>query len=152
MNNPNQDHNELGSQLDPHVEEALRNFRLSMHSWSEHEFNRRPAVVRTQPARSAWRWLMAPAVTWAASAALAIAAVGVPVGVHYHNAVISREKAAEDARQHKLQEIQEAAQTQIAHTNIDDDKLLQHVDTDIAQDTPDAMQPLASLMSDSGAE
>lgn len=151
MNNPNQDRNPLDSQLDSHVEEALRNFRLSMHSWSEHELTRRPAM-QMQPARSAWHWFMAPAATWAAAAALAIAAVGVPVGVHHHNAAIAQQKADDEARQRKLQEIQEAAQTQIAHTNIDDDKLLQHVDSDIAQDTPDAMQPLASLMSDSGTE
>ena len=157
MNNPNQNpnHNEPGAQLEEaQLEEALRSFRLSMHARSEHELTRRPAA-RTQPvhsAWSAWRWLTAPAVTWAAAAALAIAAVGVPAGVHYRNIVITREKAAANARQRQLQQSREAAQTQIAHSIVDDDKLLQHVDTDIAQDAPNAMQPLASLMSDSGAE
>jgi hypothetical protein len=149
MNNPNQ--NQDNSQFDPRFEEAMRNFRLSLHTWSEHELTSRPAM-QMQSARSAWHWFTAPAATWAAAAALAIVAVGVPVGVHHHNVVIAQQKAADEAREHKLQEIQAATQTQIAHTSIDDDKLLQYVDTDIAQDTPDAMQPLASLMSESGAE
>jgi hypothetical protein len=95
---------------------------------------------------------MAPALSWAAAAVLTIAAVGVPLGVRHHNAVLAeqaKEQAVAEARQHPIatQQLPE-----IAVSKADDDQLLQHVDTDIAQDTPDALQPLASLMSSSGAE
>jgi hypothetical protein len=146
--NPQLDSQVENPQLDREVEEAIKSFRLTMHSWSERELNRRPAAASARTARSLWHWRMAPAVTWSAAAALAIAAVGVPVGVHHHNVVI-RDKAAAEARIHRLQEVQAA---QIVAGKAEDDKLLEHVDTDIAQDAPDAMQPLASLMANSGAE
>lgn len=160
MNNPNQNQDQLNhdqldhdqhshDQLDSHVEEALRNFRLSMHHWSEHELSRRPST-QTQPVHSVWHWLMAPAVTWAAAAAIAITAVGVPLGIHHHKVVVAQEQAAV-VRQHMPQQTPEPAPTQVANS-VDDDKLLEYVDADIAQQTPDAMQPLASLMKDSGTE
>jgi len=157
-NKQNPMNQKFDSPIDPHVtdlhvDDALNNFRLSLRAWSDHELTRRPAAPLVQPARPRSNWLLAPAVSWAAAAALAVAAVGVPLGVHHHNAVLAEQHAAQqaiaDARQHQAA-LQQSAQ--IAANKADDDQLLQHVDTDIAQDTPDAMQPLASLMSSSGAE
>ena len=149
--NPN--HN---PESDLHLEDALTSFRNSIHAWSDHELSRRPAATLAQPSRqtshssSSFRhWLMAPAVSWAAAAALAIGAVGVPLGIRQHNAAIAVQHAANEARQRQLLEEQKAAQLAaitVTNNKAEDDLLLQHVDTDIAQDTPDAMQPLASLM------
>jgi len=93
---------------------------------------------------------MAPAVTWAATAAVALVAVGVPLGIHHRNVIAAQEHAA-IVRHQMLQPVQEPTPMQVANS-VDDDKLLEYVDADIAQQTPDAMQPLASLMKDSGAE
>lgn len=127
-----------------HLEEALASFRTSIRQWSQHELSHRPAVVLSQPSRATWHWLTAPALTWAAAAALAIGAVGIPLGIHHHHAVLAGQQAAKARQQQREQQA-----AQLASTRADDDHLLEHVDTDIAQDTPDAMQPLASLMSSS---
>ena len=133
---------------DQEVEQALRSFRASIHAWSETEFTRSRAVKA--PQSPLWRWLAAPAVSWGAAAVLAFTAVGVPVAVHREHQiqVIARQRAE---GQQRLRDAQEKAATQMAAT-IDDDKLLQHVDEDITQSTPDAMEPLASLMRTSGEE
>jgi hypothetical protein len=134
-------------ELGQEVEQALKNFRASVHAWSDAEFTRSRAV--RAPQSSVWRWLAAPAVSWGAAAVLAFTAVGVPVVVHHEHQVqiLARQHADE---QQRLRDAQEKAATQMAA--IDDDKLLQHVDEDIRQSTPDAMEPLASLMSTSGQE
>jgi hypothetical protein len=129
------------------LDNALRNFRVSVHAWSEAELTRSRAVKA--PQSFLWRWLAAPAVSWGAAAVLALTAVGVPVAVHREHQIqtIARQRAEE---QQSLRDAQEKAATQMAA--IDDDKLLQHVDEDIRQSTPDAMEPLASLMRTSGEE
>jgi hypothetical protein len=137
---------------DQEVEQALKNFRASVHAWSEAEFTRSRAV--RAPQSSLWRWLAAPAVSWGAAAVLAFTAIGVPVVVHHEHQVqiLARQHADE---QQRLRDAQEKAATQMATIQMaamDDDKLLQHVDEDIRQSTPDAMEPLASLMSTSGQE
>jgi hypothetical protein len=132
---------------DRQVDEALASFGLAMRAWGDHELAHRPAAPLREPIRKprAQSWLLAPALGWAAAAALAIAAIGVPLGIHHHNAVVANHPYA-------VQPQPAPQPAQIASSKADDDQLLEHVDTDIAQDAPDAMQPLASLMSSSGAE
>jgi hypothetical protein len=75
---------------------------------------------------------------------LLVASVGVPLTVHHqHQVAIDRQLAAE--KQLRLEQEKASA---AAESAINDDELLSHVDSDIAQAAPDAMQPLAILMSD----
>jgi hypothetical protein len=121
---------------DPQVQDALRNFRLSIQAWSQHELRReRKAVARSH-------WMMAPAMAWGLASVLAVAAVTVPVSVHHERQVVAMRHAAE------LEKQRLAAAAAARQTAIDDEALLNHVDSDIAQSTPDAMEPLASLMRD----
>ena len=154
MNFPNHDkQNSMknhDTESDLQLEEALSNFRHGMRAWSDRELTRRPAMPVSLPARSPWHWMMAPAVSWAAAAALTLAAVGVPLGLHYRNAAPADARATvvHQNPPPQTQPASQAADTK-TETKAEDDQLLDHVDTDIAQDTPDAMQPLASLMSSS---
>jgi hypothetical protein len=61
--------------------------------------------------------------------------------------VITAQKQEAIAKQQKLaaEEVERAK----AAAYIDDEELLSHVDSDIAQATPDAMEPLASMMTQS---
>jgi hypothetical protein len=119
------------------VEDALRNFRASVHAWSERELRTQRQPV---PRR---HWIMAPAMAWGLASILAVTAVTVPVSVHHERQVAATRRAAELEREQKAAE---AARQ--AASAIDDEALLTHVDSDIAQSTPDAMEPLASLMRD----
>jgi hypothetical protein len=131
----------VGSE-DVQVEEALRNFRASVHAWSERELrpNRTP--------KAASRWMVAPAMAWGLASVLAVAAVTVPVSVHHERQVAAARLAAE--QQQKQRAAAEAARA--AANSMDDEALLNHVDSDIAQSTPDAMEPLASLMGETSSQ
>jgi cell division protein FtsL len=135
MSHFEQDHFEQ-DQEDVQVQDALRNFRASLQAWSEQELRRERKPI----ARS--RWMMAPAMAWGLASVLAVAAVSVPVSVHHERQVVAMRHAAE------LEKQRLAAAEAARQAAIDDEALLNHVDSDIAQSTPDAMEPLASLMRD----
>jgi len=128
---------------DAQVEMALKRFRESVHGWSEQEFSR-TRVIRRSRWDAMWRMMANPVMVWSMAGALAVASIGVPVNIH-HRQVVAAERQAELEKQKKLAE--EKAEQQAAAA-ISDDELMSHVDSDIAQEAPDAMQPLVQLMSD----
>jgi cell division protein FtsL len=131
---------------DAQVELALRNYRDSVRAWSEQEF-RNVRTVRRSRWDGFWRVLANPVLGWSLACALVVASVGIPANVHHQRQLVA-ERNAEVLRQQQLQ--REAAQQEAVAMS--DDELLAHVDSDIAQAAPDAMEPLASLMSDSSAK
>lgn len=141
---------------DVQVETALRHFRESIHHWSDQEYSRPRSVAATR--RSGLWFLRNRFAGWGLASVLTIAAVGVPTGIHIrHENQIKAEQAAAIADQAKREEAQRQASTQINSLQINsmqlnDEELMSHVDQDIAQAAPDAMEPLASLMSDSTSE
>jgi hypothetical protein len=130
--------------VDEQVELALRNFRESVHGWSAQEYCKARTIRRSRW-DLVWRMMANPVLGWTMTGALVVGSVGVPVRVH-HERQVAAERSAQSLRQQQLEKENEARQ---AAVQMSDDELLAHVDSDIAQDTPDAMQPLASLMSDS---
>ena len=127
---------------DAELETALRHFRQSVHGWSEREFDRVQAGSARRFSRVGWMARMrGPMAGWAMACVLAVAAVTVPVGLRH-------ERAAEVARATAVQQQKqafEAAKVQVANL-VSDEELLSSVDSDIAQATPEALEPLASLM------
>ena len=125
--------------VEQELETALKNFRQSVHAWSEAELVRPRAVVRA----GFWARMRKPIVAGALGCVVAVTAITVPVTVHQRNVAI----AAHDAQLKEQQRLADAAAQGAAAVN--DDKLLADVDSDIAQATPDALAPMASMMSDS---
>jgi len=126
---------------DRELQAALRNFRDSVHAWSEEEMARPRQVRRV----SGWVKLMAnPLLGWGMAGVLAAAVVTVPVTVHHERQVAAQRLAAVQEQQRQAAE----AAARLAQNSVDDEELLWHVDSDIAQAAPDAMEPLASLMGD----
>jgi hypothetical protein len=131
-----------GDAEDLEVTSALRHFRESVHGWSEQEFSK-TRISRVIAPQGFRLWMRGPVAGWALGCVVAMTAVTVPVTVH---------------RQHKLAEERIAQQEQVrladekakleAANSMTDEELLSHVDSDIAQATPDAMEPLASMMRD----
>ena len=128
---------------DVQVETALRHFRESVHGWSEQEYGRARVIQRSRWS-GFWRVMANPAMVSTLGCALVITSVGIPVTVH-HERVVAAEQLAARERQQKL--AAEEKERQAANA-MDDEELMSHVDSDIAQAAPDAMQPLASLMND----
>ncbi len=130
------------------VQAALKNFRASVHAWSEQEMARPRQIQPMRGSRwlsSRWMRLMAvPALGWGLAGVLVVAGVSVPVTVHHERQVEATRRAAIQEQQRQAAE----AAARLAQNSMDDEELLKHVDSDIAQATPDAMEPLASLMGD----
>lgn len=126
-------------ELNSELEQALVNFRQSVHGWSEAEFNRSRAARVTvhRAAYSNWR----PLLAW--TLGLVVVAGGVSGGIYdHHRVVIERQQtAARIAHERQLAEQQKAQE---------DESLLANVDTDVSRSVPAAMEPLAQLMEDDG--
>lgn len=133
---------------DVQVEAALRHFRESVHGWSEQEFSKARTIRRSRWDR-VMRMVANPVLGSALAGVLVIASAGVPAAL-YHERQVAADHAAKLKLQQEL-DAKKAEQLQAA-VKIDDDELLRHVDSDIAQAAPDAMEPLASLMSDSATK
>ena len=129
------------------VQAALRHFRESVHEWSEQELGL-ARVIRRSRWDAMWRVLARPAMVWSLASALVVVSVGIPASVHHERQVAAERQASLD-REQAMQA--EAAKQQVT-TAMSDDELLSHVDSDIAQAAPDAMEPLASLMSETAAK
>jgi len=138
---------EIHQTEDPQVEAALRHFRASVHSWGEDEFAR-ARVIR--PRSRASRFLQMPMLNWGVAVAIAVSGVIVPMEVRHQHQVTAAQQAATEQRQLAAQAATQMAQI-TPSANMTDEELLSHVDTDIAQAAPDAMEPLASLMNESTA-
>lgn len=138
---------------DIQVEAALRNFRASIHHWSDQEFVRPRAIERTRWSAlrgGFWRMIANPALGGTLAAALLITSVGVPVAIQREHKIAAERQSLLDQQKRELQQrlAEEEAKKSAAANSVDDGAFLDDVDSDIARATPDAMQPLASLMMD----
>lgn len=121
---------------DAALEQALRDFRSSVHSWSEAVYNQ-PRQTGSVVRQGSWR----VAAGWALGCVLAAGSVAGGVYERHHRQEVARiAAAAQAARQQKL-----AAEQQARKENED---LLAKVDSDVSRAVPSAMEPLAQLMTE----
>ena len=135
----NKKENEVDAYADEPEElrEALTNFRLSVHAWSEAAYSRpRTAVVPLAP-RQIWRL----ALGWALGCVLV--AGGASAGLWQHHQQEIKIAQARVAEQQKL-----AAHQKELLAQQEDEDLLVKVERDVSRDVPDAMEPLAQLMAE----
>lgn len=118
---------------DPMLEQALGNFRQSMHAWSAAAYNRPRSAVEIR-SRHSWRF----AVGWALGCVLVSGGVGGGLYERHHLRVVAQIGAEQEARQQQVK-VQE-------HVAGGDEDLLAAVDKDISRTVPAAMEPLAQLM------
>ena len=118
---------------DSELDEALTNFRLSVHAWSEAAFSRPRTAAAAVAPRQVWRL----AAGWALGCVLI--AGGASTGVWQHQQREMRIAAARVAEQQRLVAQQKAQQQE-------DEDLLAKVDSDVSREVPVAMEPLAQLM------
>jgi hypothetical protein len=117
------------------LDEALQDFRLSVHAWSEAAFIRPRTAV--EPARRRiWRF----AAGWALGCVLVAGSVS--GGVFYkHHLNEMKVTQARIADQQKLLAEERSRQAQS-----EEEDLLAKVDRDVSREVPTAMEPLARLM------
>lgn len=124
---------------DATVEQALKNFRSSVHAWSEAAYGQaRPVTVVRHVS---WRL----AAGWALGCVLAAGSVAGGVYERHHRQELARiAAAAQAARQQKLAAEKRARQ--------EDEDLLAKVDSDVSREVPSAMEPLAQMMNEDEAQ
>jgi hypothetical protein len=120
---------------DPALASVLRDFRASVHAWSDAAYRSRPLVLSPASRRTFWR----RSLVWAFSTVLA---AGVATGgVHeFHQRALSRQAAERQAEHQRQLALQEHAR--------EADELLAKVDSDVSREVPSAMEPLASLIAE----
>jgi hypothetical protein len=120
---------------DPELDRVLRDFRSSVHAWSEAAYRRPRVMDEIVLRRGAWR----RAAIWSLGSMLVIGAAGGGFLEHQHRQEMARIAAAREAQyQHQVAE-QRARKAE---------QELAEVDIDVARQVPNAMEPLAQLMAE----
>jgi hypothetical protein len=125
-------------QMEAGLEQALKNFRSSVHAWSDAAYGQTRTVVAVR--HMSWRI----AASWALGCVLAAGSVAGGFYERHHHQEIAK-AAAETARQQKLNAAQRAPKD-------DEEDLLAKVDSDVSREVPSAMEPLAQMMTQDEAQ
>ena len=123
---------------DTEMEQALGEFRTSVKAWSEAAL-RQPMAAAAPAPRLAWQGRLA----WAMGFVLAVGAASGAVYENHHQKVLAWE-----AHQRLIQQEQRA---EAAKRAAEMDLLMANVDRDVSQEVPDALEPLAQMMTESGS-
>ncbi|HEY1209788.1 MAG TPA: hypothetical protein VGE85_10500 [Terracidiphilus sp.] len=129
--------NMLNPEQDSELNDALTDFRLSVHAWSDAAFSRSRTVVAALPPRRIWRL----AVGCALGCVLVTGGASVGLWQHHQREIELRITQARIAEHQRLAAQQQAQQ-------LEDEDLLAKVDSDVSREVPIAMEPLAQLMVD----
>jgi hypothetical protein len=120
---------------DADLQQALANFRSSVHAWSEAAYSRSRGALAASGRRRVWRL----AAGWALGCALV--AGGVSGGFYERH---QRQETARIAAAHEAERQRQLA----AQRAREEDELLAKVDSDVSRQVPSAMEPLAQLMAE----
>jgi hypothetical protein len=132
----------VGESGDLELEQALENFRMSVHAWSDTAYSR-PRTVARVVRHPSWRL----AAGWALGCALAVGSVTGALHERNRRQETARIAAARVAEQQRLvREKQGLLREEQARAEEED--LLAKVDSDVSREVPSAMEPLARLMAE----
>ena len=123
---------------EPELEQALSDFKASVCAWSDAEHARPRTAARTVRHRS-WRL----AAGWALGCILVAGSISGGVHERHYRQEQARIAAAQEAARQRVAAEQRAK---------DEEELLAKVDSEVSQEVPSAMEPLAQLMAEDEAE
>jgi hypothetical protein len=113
------------------LDQALQDFRVSVHAWSDAAYSA-PRTAEVTAPRRIWRL----AAGWALGCALLAGGVSGGVYEQHHRQELARIAAARAVEQQRLAAEQRARE---------EEELLASVDSDVSREIPSAMEPLAQL-------
>jgi hypothetical protein len=122
---------------DQELETALKDFKSSIHAWSDAAYSR-PRTLAAEVRHRSWR----VALGWAMGCLLVAGTLSGGVIERNHRIELAKAAAAQraaEAQRHLLVE-QAAKET--------DEALMASVDSDISRQVPSALEPLAEMMND----
>ena len=120
------------------LEAALKDFKNSVHAWSDAAYHR-PRQVAAPVRRRSWRLT----ASWAMGCLMVVGSVSGGLFERQHRLELARiaseQRAAEQQKQLRDQE---------ARAKVTDEDLLADVDSAVSRQVPSAMEPLAQLMTE----
>ncbi len=126
-----------GQQTDAALEQVLKDFRSSVHAWSEAEYGEPHRLVAIHT--TSWRMVAG----WALGCVLAVGSVSGALYERHHVKEEARiAAAAEAARQRSV----------AAEQPIESEDLFAKVESDVSREVPSAMEPLAQMMAEDSAQ
>jgi len=125
-----------GEMTDAELEQTLKDFRSSVHAWSEAAYSQPHVSVKVY--RTSWR----VAAGWALGCVLAVGSLS--GGLYERHRLSEQAKiaaAAEAARQQNMEAEQRRETEELAK-----------IDGDVSREVPSAMEPLAQMMIEDSAQ
>jgi hypothetical protein len=122
---------------DAELEEALKDFKSSIHAWSEAAYNR-PRSLTQNVRRRSWRL----AAGWALGCLLVAGSVSGGLFEREHRLELARIAAAQRVAEQEKQLREQQAR------EVDEEDLLAKVDSDVSRQVPNALEPLAQMMTE----
>jgi hypothetical protein len=122
---------------DAELDEALKNFKASIHAWSDAAYSR-PRTLPQEVRRRSWRL----AAGWAMGCLLVAGSVSGGLFERQHRLELARVAAAQRAAEQQKQLREQQAREE------DEEDLLAKVDSDVSRQVPSALEPLAQMMAD----
>jgi hypothetical protein len=123
---------------DLELKEALKDFRSSVHAWSDAAYSRPRSAARPARRRS-WRL----AASWAMGCLLVAGSVSGGLFERQH-----RMELARIASEQRAAEQEKLLRDQEARAKVTDEDLLADVDSAVSRQVPNAMEPLAQMMTE----
>lgn len=126
---------------DAAFEQALRDFKSSVHGWSDAVYHR-PRTVGQPIGRRSWR----PALGWAMGCLLVAGSVSGGLLERQHRVEQAQRAALQNAAdQQKLLNAQQASKE-------NEEDLLAQVDADVSRQVPSALEPLTEIVGEDEAQ
>jgi hypothetical protein len=122
---------------DLELEQALKDFKSSIHAWSEAELSR-PRMWTREVRHRSWRL----ALGWAMGSMLVVGSVSGGLLERQHKLEVARMAAQQQTAEQQKQLLEQRATVAVT-----DESLLAGVDSDVSRGVPSAMEPLAQMMS-----
>jgi hypothetical protein len=122
---------------DVELEEALKDFKSSIHAWSKAAYHR-PRTLSGDVRRRSWRL----AAGWALGCLLVAGSVSGGMFERQHRLELARIAAAQQEVEQQKQLREQQAREE------DEEDLLAKVDSDVSREVPSAMEPLAQMMTE----
>lgn len=124
-------------QRDARLQEALGAFRSSVRAWSEATLPAARMFAMPAPHRLVWRRTLA----WA---------LGVSFTVGGASGALYERRHRQDLAQQAQQRERERERTLAVQRAAEMDELLAKVDSDVSREVPNALEPLAQMMTEGG--
>jgi hypothetical protein len=130
---------------DPMLQSALKDFRASVHAWSNAAYNRPRPAISSAPQKVAWR----RAAAWVLSLTLSFGILGAAAYERHHRQVVAEEQQRQQQEMDRQRALAEQRAKETAHTtetakiNETEDALLANIERAVSRQVPSAMEPLA---------